>query len=555
MKKLISVLTVLALTVQPLMAAREDSNYLKVVAMSGEVKVCRDAECSPATIGRVLQVGETIQTSSGSRAVLRVGRDTFELRERSKIVVDRLTRRENRFNMLLGTLKAKIAASFFGRKTVSVVTTTGVMAVRGTEFIASVSEGGDVRLDVLYGRVDFLDKVTGKIQGSFVQGESGNARAAGEGEAATNMEKAAMEPEAFHEAFGGQEGFDSYKKNDEENKESARRFESGEAAKVAEAVSVVRENDLASGRTLRDRFGNLARVEQRLFRPSADEIQFVNIIKRNEYRYAGYFAKPSTLGSGARMDYMEARIRFDRGLPDNIMEWPSFFADAGDSLNVLSAKTKIANNKPSAAYVNSDFIELTAVYNPVKDELGGIKCGAGQTLGTQCFQETVIGYNDGTNYVRHRVSECGNSGVVCTQSGGVAVTPVAFKTDGSGNGDMFSTNVRAIGIIDTTVNGVTGTDPLLTAGDNTLWMMAESYAINNDGSLLNIHSVLGSNISDPFAYLRTVAGHGALTIGYGSYSNVTKSATNTLFRRGNIDLIFIPDLAVDLVQRFAAQLE
>src|SRR3989338_11010097 len=151
--------------------ASKDQLQIASIQGTGEVKVCRGSECSAAKAGQVLEVGETIQVASNAKAILRAGKDTFELRANSKLLVDRVGKRDSKLNLQLGTLKAKVMGSLFGRKSVSVVTPVNVMAVRGTEFICTVSEGGDVRLEVLYGRVDFINVESGKREDSFIQGE------------------------------------------------------------------------------------------------------------------------------------------------------------------------------------------------------------------------------------------------------------------------------------------------------------------------------------------------------------------------------------------------
>ncbi|MBI4369750.1 MAG: FecR domain-containing protein [Elusimicrobia bacterium] len=607
-------------------------DQIRVSLVRGDVQICDQSRaCAPAEVGRILKEGETVKTAAGAMARLQYGnKDTFDVRERSRVMVDQITQRGSRFQLFIGAFKAKVGGGLFKRRDVSVVTPVGVMAVRGTEFVLNCDQSGNTRVDVLYGRVDLVDPNTGKTRDNFIQGESGTMKATakrddsssgsnagqgskegkgagssdkgkdkdggedkdkdGQGEdkeggdeqgqegdeqagqdqgesgdqtvssdgagaggdeegdrggveflGSDNVEKGDISAESFAEAFGGIEGFESYTEAREQTLQKADDFASNEAEAVNDIVTTVQEDGIESGRVLRDRFGNIAQVQQMLLRPSGSEIQFINLVKRDQYTYSGYFT-PATLASGARYDYLETTIAFNKSLPDSLAEWPSFFVDNSDTIKVQSMKTEVTN----AVKGNSkrDYMTFEARYDSAKDELGSTECTGSAALGSACFVETIIGFVDGSNSGKWRVTDCNSSNCNDTEQ----------TVDGEATGDMFTA-------VETPLNvelEYEDTLGLITAAGGAsapeLWMLFEGYGIDTSGSLLNVDIIESANITDPFSFLKSVAGQVVISARYGSYNKSTNSGGTDLFRRGNIDLVVIPDLMVDLVQKYAASL-
>jgi len=288
---------------------------------------------------------------------------------------------------------------------------------------------------------------------------------------------------------------------------------------VSEQVRTALDNDISAGRTLRDIHGNLVRVEQRLIRPSADQVQFVNLVKRDSYVYKGFFEYNG--GGGARKDSMDASITFNKTLPENINEWPSFFSSEGDDMHVNRAVMKASNG--------SDSLENTVLYNSARKETGGVACDGTKVMGTSCFQEMLVKVGSGQALIYDKPNGGGK------------------EIDGSANGDLKNYLEQPLLVANSTIGGVS-------AGD-TLWLLFENYAIDNGGSVLNINKILSENIIDPFSYLRTVAGEAIVTVKKGNYNTSTNAGGTILFANGNIDLVIIPDLAVDLAQKFASHIQ
>ncbi|MFC1522801.1 FecR domain-containing protein [Elusimicrobiota bacterium] len=583
-------------------ARRSDASHaLRIVYLRNAVQICdTKGACSKARLGQILTTGEKVKVGSRSKAILRSGKDTIELRHNTTMVVDHFAKKKTSFNLLVGTLKAKIRGMWFGRKQVSIITPVSVMAVRGTGFMCTVSPSGAAEIQVFDGRVDVLNKFTGKRMLNVIQGESGKfstaTTQAKEGDADTaqegmrgddirqdgpgmedqqedrqsddqdqetqdqqqpgddeqkkqhgevflQQEQGELSQDGFEEAFGGEEGFNDFQNARDDNIRDVQGFEQDQSA-IGNVVQVVRENDLASGRTLVDIHGNLTRVEQRLFRPSGDTIQFVNLIKRDGYSYHGFFGYSGS--GGGRRDILQSTIQFDRSLPENIGEWPSFFADNASDLKILSASMKASNTR--------DFMLSETAYNPTKNEIGGTICGDGQIYRTNCFQRIFVGYTDTVNNVKYQVKNCDHTSGSTSVCVGGEVGNSNIDIDGSDGGDLWATIAQPVKLIAKAAE----TDAGPSSVGDTLWILTESYALNNSGSILNINTILDGEITEPFAYMRTLAGESIFTVRHslsGAYNKDTNSGTSFFTgTRSNIDLLIIPDLMVDLVQKYAIHL-
>ncbi|MGM0568862.1 MAG: FecR family protein [Elusimicrobiota bacterium] len=101
-----------------------------------------------------------------------------------------------------------------------------------------------------------------------------------------------------------------------------------EVSEAQDIIDETRETDVSTGRSLRDRWGNLVRVEQHIMRPNSKTLQFINITKRDNYKYKG---RMNTSDTGARMDSFETKIGFNLDIPEKISGWINFASDIEDS--------------------------------------------------------------------------------------------------------------------------------------------------------------------------------------------------------------------------------
>lgn len=580
-------------------AAARTPDQMRAVQIRGDVQVCdRSNTCNTAQEGQVLNQGDIIKVGSEGRAKLKYGdKDTFEIRERSRVLIDNLTPRGSRLELFIGTLKAKVKSGLFSRRDVSVVTPVGVMAVRGTEFMAQADPSGNVQMDVLYGQVDLMGFDGGR-KDSFIQGESGNAQGEGygdydgggnqgggdfgggqgEGQGGDQgqggqegqgggqdrrggdtggrrgggdtgpVKRGGISNDSFAEGFGGAEGFNAYNNARNDSNNRAQDFAGNEKAAVDNVVNSVREDDLTSGRTLIDHHGNLVRVEQRLQRPDSSTLQFVNFVKRDEYTYKGFVGfDPGSSATGARKDYIKATVTFNKDLPESIADWPAFFSENSDTLKVKAMNAELANGIESTA---KDYIKFNTAYNSVKDEVGGAECTGEIALGNGCFQETLIGFVKGTDTGEWRVSDCksSNCGTQVNETDKLHGGDVA--DGGNGSGDAFARAAAPINVEKENSDTLNLITPSNSAAE--MWLLTESFGIDNGGVTLNVNSILGSNITDPFAFLKSIGVQTIMSVRTSAGGAYT--TTNVFKNKGNIDLVIIPDLMVDMVQKYAGQL-
>ncbi len=101
-----------------------------------------------------------------------------------------------------------------------------------------------------------------------------------------------------------------------------------EVGDAQDTIDEKRETDVSTGRSMKDRWGNLVRVEQHLMRPDSKTFQFVNITKRDNYKYRGRMGGDDT---GSRMDTFQTKIGFNMDIPEKISGWINFISDLEDS--------------------------------------------------------------------------------------------------------------------------------------------------------------------------------------------------------------------------------
>jgi len=260
-----------------------------------------------------------------------------------------------------------------------------------------------------------------------------------------------------------------------------------------EVVTQVHENDFAVGRTLRDVHGNLARVEQILARPNGSSIQFVNLVKRESYVYKGKFSYGGS--NGPRFDYLEGFLTFNTALPDSIADWPGFF-NANKDVKAETARITMANGPVS----DPGRDVLTRTYDVSSNN-------------TQSSQPTTVVFN----------------GVTLTKDDTVA----SVNQDGGKTFDsqLWSTNV-------TTWNGGT---------NGPVDLRVEAYAIDQNGNILTVNSIMSNGSQDPIGYAKTLAGEGIISI-------VDHTSHADQMNRGNIDLVFIPDMVIAIATKYAPSL-
>jgi len=271
-------------------------------------------------------------------------------------------------------------------------------------------------------------------------------------------------------------------------------------AQNKELVTQLREEDFSVGRSLKDVHGNLCRVDQRLLRPDPYSLQFVNLVKRDSYSYKGKFSYNGP--SDARLDYLSGTISFNMALPDSVNDWPGFFFSNKDTIEAVSARMEIANGGVNQT---RDIIERTF---DLRDRPEG-------------QEESEAFLLNGVAYVIE------DDGVDRSRDGGEE--------------SLWVTNiVRAHRDLNNSGKYDLGDDL------NYVSLQIEGYCINQDGKIMGVTELLSNTQNDPIGFAKTLASEGI-------FSAVDMNG-NSIMRRGNIDLVFIPDLAVAIVTKYASSL-
>ena len=290
---------------------------------------------------------------------------------------------------LKGKIRSKVSKVKPGGKYV-IQTPVATAGVRGTDFVVELNTGEQMNVSVLEGEVSLVNISTGqevsvskdfsgsvsngnlntaklsdskkeslkkewspllKVAGTLTKAsssEKSKGKSAGKTKSAEKKSEAkAKEKVAGAGAASSNEGLSSGEEKQAEPDEVAQgddnsgmedngNFSDELSAEINDALSdieVDKENieesknaEFQAGRVIKDRDGQLVRVDQYLFRPDNKSLQFVNIVKRDN-----------------KLTVIDATAKFDAALPEKVEDWPTFFdKDGGPGL--VSTDIQIKND-------------------------------------------------------------------------------------------------------------------------------------------------------------------------------------------------------------------
>ncbi len=477
-----------------------------VLAVSGIVRIAPPGSdvFAPAERGQNLGEGTTVSTAENGRVTIGMGpKNTVKLRGNAKIVVGSTKPEGSRMKLIAGRIRGVFAGLTGGRKfDLEFESRSAVASVKGTTIVADNGPDG-IRIRTVFGALDFV--VDGTHHG-IPQG-CGVFLVDGKGVTVN-----ALTDEEIQDSLSDGDLQVSNERKDLHDFVNTARDAVWQDQDV---VSQIREDDFAVGRSLRDVHGNLARVDQRLVRPFPNMVQVVNLVKRDEYKYAGKFGY--TGGSGPRFDYLMVKIQFDANLPDNILDWPAFFSaadEAGEGVDILSNEVELANGR---------------VADPARD--------------TIVMRTDFIRQPDGS---RTDSSSMKVNGAAVLEN--EDLDPVT--TDGLDAGEVWATDITRY-YYDNGLGGGVANDGILQAGEintanNWLALQSEAYGIGEDGHILNVNDAFNGALQDPIGTLKSSAAEIIIS--------AVDPAGVSMFTRGNIDLIIIPDLILAIASKFGPSL-
>ncbi len=500
-------------------AASDLFSEVKIIATVGPVAAMRSGVWREARMGDGVSHLDKIKTASNSQAVLLDGESKIYVRENSEMEVKSPSKDESVFSLIMGKIRAKVKLA--GGSKFRVVTPVAVASVRGTDF--GIDSYGE--LVVFEGAVEFSDI----MMSQSITVESGNLAKLDETglpiEKILSADELQSRQNEWQETFNGalEEGKRLEEKSDEKVEEDEKTKRDDVASELAQIKQELREMirdvkadivvarditneikqaDISSGRTLTDRFGNLVRVEQQFLRPEADTIQFVNITKRDSYRYAGFFKDAYSGTTGHRMDICNAKIKFSENLPDAMTDWPKYFFDRGDNIKLESAEVTLTNRK--------DSYEIKARRKVVdgKDDMK-----------SEIF---LNGWKINESYNSIAKSESMDDG---GEELYIWAKSPEMKIERDGQTKYVS-----------------------------VW--TEAYAINNSGGLLTKNTFVGGE-TNPFKLFKEIALQNVIfvkEVEMPTQKDALLKVKGDFFEGRNIDLIFTPDIVIAMASKMASGL-
>jgi len=514
----------------------------RLVSFEGPVEMKTEAggEWAAADAGAEIREGGAVRTEAGARALLEFpNKSKLWLKEASTIELEQQQNLANTIALLSGKIKA-LVPHLAGKEIFEIRTQNAVCAVRGTELVLSADEEGKLSLQVLYGEVKFTFLVPpkgGETVRSIAQGLSFDVPEAGkDGKASLLTRKDEIRALEDWSPGLGQKERTALLRQKAADRLALNDF-AGQAARTEASVqnllASVREEDFAAGRTLTDVHGNLVRVDQRLLRPTADSLQFINIVKRDSYDYSGTYAYNGN--SSARLDAVQTYMTFDSDLPQNLSDWAGFFKDNDVKAEKASMIFSSQNSGDSSAYV----IGYIATYDAEKDELDSndlLYFGTVDKTGYNQLAQCLVANADG--------------GQVNSAATGDAIGGLAWAVK---NESVSTIETKAAGSLyrSDAAQYCVGGD---CSGANAVWLTAEYYGINNEGKVRGTGEITDSSL-DVFSLAKDSAGEIVLSVKNDSGGTVGTSDAN-LYVGGahtnngsrNIDAVILPDAALAVLE-------
>ncbi|MBN1898272.1 MAG: FecR domain-containing protein [Spirochaetes bacterium] len=345
MKKIISLLIIYTLAFAFMAQAQaRTSTTGKINFLFGDVKIVRASGKSiPATLNSMVYVGDKIITGEkGSAQVVLTDESRIRIAKNSEFVFKKATdeagKKQSVFGLNFGKIWAQIKKLGKDDK-VSIETPTAVVGVRGTIFV--LKQGDVTKIYLGEGELSFLSKLLKTeipLKGGFVatlgaDGKFTDVREMNDQDRNDMMQGIPIFIKGMQGDPKGQlkSEIDDEKNNLWKNKQFANRL---------------KNEDLSTGRTVKDIHGNTVRVEQIFRKSGADNFQILNLTKRVD-----------------GIHYFELRMFYNNELPDDLRKWGEFFLD--DNTYLTKRDMTFGTKKGGGT---GDTLLWRGMYNPATDE-------------------------------------------------------------------------------------------------------------------------------------------------------------------------------------------
>ncbi|MBU2615299.1 MAG: FecR family protein [Elusimicrobia bacterium] len=540
---------------------------LIITKISGKVGVMSGVNKSWVTPKpyQKLDQDDVVKTfSNGKVELLFEDGTTVWLKENTQLQIARLQSDSRTIVLQAGRIRTKVIPLKFGMK-FSAKTPTAVASVRGTEFILLMDESVS-QLLVIAGKVDFGSLVS-QLTSLVEAGNSSLSDSLGKMTPPQQIEGNDLQvvndnswtdfSAPAEQQTEGTPAPEEQKTQKEEMKQDLAELRQEirelvmdvktDVATAKEYTDEIKESDISTGRTLRDNFGNVVRVKQIMLRPDSKTLQFINITKRSDYSYKGYFTYDGL--STARIDSIDAKITFNLAMPEDITDWPSF-ASNNDSLKPVSMTVKFSNGKDSILMDNTYLGEKTYAHGNTSEEWAHSTLFKGKDgewkLDDEDYEKTDSLYFDPGEGI-----------------------------DSSGDDIFWSWAISPKIRLYRDLNN----DGKFSSGDTAkyVYMGSEAYLINNSGGILAAANFSDSSVN-PFVLLKEIAFQNVMFCRIGDSGSllfagikgvdsedipITVKDTvrnnydnlNNFFERGNLDLVYTPDIFIPIAQKIASQFD
>ncbi|MCX7716691.1 MAG: FecR family protein [Endomicrobia bacterium] len=518
-------------------------DYAVIADYRGQVQVIRGKTAVSVKKGLLLYENDRIKTMKNSDAVL-IFRDgsSVSLGENTDVVIRDLIEKIS-ISLDRGKVKTKVVSKQTN-KVFEIRTPVSVASVRGTEFIL-IYENNISELYVLDGEVNFEDilgntTVVSSMEQCFATEQGLQEKSL------IDKEKIKVIKEEFRsikDEFqkGKKEEIDTFK---QELKDFVLETKT-EKNYIYEFVQQVKEADFQAGRTLRDVHGNLTRVEQIISRNKDNNIEFMNITKRDSYVYKGYFDYADIVKSNKpRIDIFRLGIEFNTSLPQKISQWPSFIAEKGKDFWPTRVYLEITNLK-DRFYSETTFTKVVKeepvyIWEPKFNEFGHYIGDEPRQIGTKkeevlesktknIVSNGAVEYNIDTDYdenVKGKLPEGKHKEEEDGKLWFWVERPLPVKEDINNDGKSDNKDI--------------------------LWLQLEGYLINNEGKVLTPSYFTSGENKDPFNILKEVAVESCIFV---RKYDADSTGTFVSFFNKNIDLVFTPDIIISLAKTMVLALK
>lgn len=559
-----AVLFILLALVFPAGLSAADTASISALSGKVEMRAGPQARWIAAAEGSLLEEGGAVRTGADGRALLVFpNKSKVWLKEASALEISALRDKNTSVSLSIGKIKVRVPHLRFSEK-FDLRTQSAIAAVRGTELTLDYDQTGTAVMEVLYGlvKLDRLNAPQGEDAVTYVP--QGRLFAMdGQGQSSLELLSRAREIRAledWHPGFSREQRVQQLvsKARDRQDIRNYARDSGRSEQLVQSLVTNVREADLEAGRTLTDVHGNLVRVDQRMLRPDNYSMQIVNLVKRPVYDHS--FGKYTYNGGqiANRLDSLQVRVDFNMALPQSLTEWGGFFKKNSGEIHPNSAMLVAANQTDTNAFYT---IADKALYNSVTNKL--------EDNGVVYFG-TLTSALGGDSAYTQLASLAKGTGLSNLADGSVSVNGTTL------NNFVWAKKDASAGLNYNADNGVlyNYTADLYYIGNDTVdpdkrvWLASEQMVISNGGQIKNTTDITKSG-KDPFTIAKETGGELMLYVkkdaggsGFNQVSSVdANAATIGAFNytlnpsKANVDLVFVPDLAMALIQRLLPTLD